>query len=71
MIAEFADLVEHVSDLVRPAALHWDVGQYARHGGEQARAPVDADRVEPFAGEPATVEIGEELLPLGGAFACG
>jgi hypothetical protein len=67
----FADLVEHVSDLVCPAALHRNVGQYGGQGGEQAEAPVEANHVEPFAGEPATVEISEELLPFGGAFACG
>ena len=64
-----ADLVEDVPDLVRPAALHGDAGQDDRQGSQQAAATIDADHVEPLAGEAAAVKIGEELLPFGGAFA--
>lgn len=38
-------------------------------GRQQAGAAIDADHVEPLAGEPAAVEVGEERLPFGGAFA--
>ena len=65
----FADLVENVPDLVCPAALDRDVGQYRGQGGEQAGAAIDTDHVEPLAGEAAAVKIGEELLPFGGALA--
>ncbi len=36
---------------------------------KQAAAAIDADHVETLAGEPTAVEIGEEFLPFGGAFA--
>ena len=62
-------LVEDVSDLVRPAALDGDAGKGGRQGGQQARAAIDADHLEPVAGEAAADEIGEEALPFGGALA--
>src|SRR5580704_19689278 len=60
----FANLVENVSDLVGPAALHRDAVKDAWQGREQAGAAIDADHVEPLAGEPAAVELAEEFLPF-------
>ena len=58
------DLAEDVSDLVRPAALNGDAGIDHRQGGQEARAAVDADHLEPRAFETAAEEIGQEQLPL-------
>ena len=62
-----SDLVEHVPDLVRPAALDGDAGEDDRQGGQRARAAVDAEHVETLAGQPAAVKIGEKALQFGGA----
>ena len=62
-----ADLVQHVADLVRPAALDGDVGKGRGQGGEQARAAVDAQHLQALAGQPAAHQVAQELLPLGGA----
>ena len=64
-------LVEDVPDLVRPAALQGDAGIDRGQGGDQALAAVGTDHLDPVSGEPTTVEIGEELLPRGGALAGG
>jgi hypothetical protein len=47
---------------VNPAALERDAVQDGRQGQQQPATTIDADHVEPFAGEPWMIEIGEERL---------
>ena len=66
-----ADLVQNVADLVRPTALHGNVGEGCWQGGEQAGAAVDAQHFQALARKAAAHQVAQELLPLRGALGAG
>ena len=56
---------------MRPATLDRDAVVGGGQGRQQALAAVDADHLQPFAGQAAGVEVVEEALPFGGALGPG
>ena len=63
------DLGQDITDLVRPAALHRNGRIGGRQRGEQPGGAIEADHLEPVAGQPAADQVTQETLPFGGALA--